>query len=378
MVRQKTIDIIEHLINFIDLRYLNYSIIKYNSEYLYELFIKIKKHWLIDENIKHIELVNENIKYKEIMKTINNSIMCEYDYINKILKGVKKIIKLNDGNITFYYIDLGKYDEDKKQINELFFQSVCLIKFNDLYKKGEIIIIWIPTETERNFNYSIINKENINLSIKNFEAFTASGVTFNNNPRITIITRYEEISKLLIHELIHNINLDGSGYHSHNKTIIEKYKKIKNPETKNKIKNYDYSYSIYESYTELLSSYLSMIFRNINLIKKEEIIKRFETEIIIEILYSYNTIANLIKLNNYKTYEDFEKQQKFEGDICIYEYYFLKALMYNNYKLKLCNNQDEFNNNYEIIININKKDPLLKSVFNNMKKQTNFRYIFYD
>ena len=78
------------------------------------------------------------------------------------LKSMIELIKLNDGNITFYYIDLGKYDEDKKQINELFFQSVCLIKFNDLYKKGEIILIWIPTETERNFNYSIINKENIN------------------------------------------------------------------------------------------------------------------------------------------------------------------------------------------------------------------------
>jgi len=69
--------------------------------------------------------------------------------------------------------------------------------------------------------------------------------------------------------------------------------------------NYDYPYSIYESYTELLSSYLSIIFRNILLDSKKDLINRYKTEIIMEILYSYHTISNLIKLNNYRSYEDF-------------------------------------------------------------------------
>ena len=182
----------------------------------------------------------------------------------------------------------------------------------------------------------------------------------------------------MIHELIHNFNLDGSGFHNHNHSLIADYKNIKNPRTALPNDNYDYSYSIYESYTELLSSYISMIFRNINLDNKQDLIKRFESEILLELIYSYNTIANLIKLNEYRSYDDFESEKKFRGNICVYEYYYLKGLMYNNYKLLLCKTKEDFINNYSKIININKNDPLLKDIFNNMVTHTNFKYTFYD
>ena len=38
----------------------------------------------------------------------------------------------------------------------------------------------------------------------------------------------------------------------------------------------------------------------------------------------------------------------------------------------------DFLDNYNIIININKNDTLLKDIFNNMQPQTNFKYNFYD
>jgi hypothetical protein len=94
------------------------------------------------------------------------------------------------------------------------------------------------------------------------------------------------------------------------------------------------------------------------------LINRFESEILLELIYSYNTIANLIKLYEYRSYDDFESEKKFRGDICVYEYYYLKGLMYNNYKLKLCSSKEDFQNNYQKIININKNDPLLQHIFN--------------
>ena len=98
--------------------------------------------------------------------------------------------------------------------------------------------------------------------------------------------------------------------------------------------------------------------------------------LIIEILYSYNTISNIIKLNNFTNYNDFIKEKTFIGDICFYEYYFLKALLYNNLILTKIGNQDDYIKLYEKIIIIN-NDNLLQEIFNKSIKQNNFSYIFY-
>jgi hypothetical protein len=375
-MNKSKIDIITQLVNSIDFHKINYPIIKSNCDYLYKIFKDIKDLW--SKNLHEHKIINaSSIHYKPIMKIVNNSLIVDYTYVKNQLKKINQIIQLSDSNITFYYLDLGNYESDIQLINKLFSQTVCLAKYSDSYGNTPVIIIWIPVNTKRDFLHKIIDEENLELAIENFNAFTASGVTHGQNPRITIISRYEEISKLLIHELIHNFNLDGSGYHEHNDLLIKTYKKIKNPLTLTHVKNYDYAYSIYESYTELLSSYLSMIFRNIDLDKKKDIVARFEIEIFIELLYSYNTIGNLIRINGYKSYEDFELVKQFAGDICVYEYYYLKGLMYNNYELKMCNGKKMFQDNYLNIINVNKSDPLLKNVYANMKTQTNFSYIFY-
>jgi hypothetical protein len=376
-MNKSRINIINKLVNSINLKNINFNLININSNNLYKIYKKIKPLWN-DTIYDHQILNKDTMDYNHIYKIATTSLIAEYYYVQKELKRTINIIHLNDSNLDFYYINLGNYKDDKILINTLFNQSVCLSKFSKLYNMHNIIIIWIPINTNRDFTFNTINPKNLEKSIENFNAFTASGVTFGDSPRITLITRYEEISKLLLHELIHNYNLDGSSFHEHNHDLIKKYKNIKNPKTNFNINNYDYSYSMYESYTELLSSYLSMIFRNINLDFKEDLIKRYQTEIIMELLYSYNTISNLIKLNEYKNYEEFCNEKKFKGDICIYEYYYLKGLMYNNYELFICSNKIDFLENYNKIININKDDSLLKDVYNNMIIHLNFKYNFYD
>lgn len=376
-MNKSRIDIITKLVKSINLANINYPLIKSNSNKLYKIHSNLKPFWNEKKHTSR-QLDKDNDIYKKIYKLTSTSLIADYPYVQNELKKTNNIIKLSDSNINFYYLNFGEYEQDINLINNLFNQSLCLAKYCRLYGKSDIVIIWIPIKSNRDFSFDVINEENLRSSIDNFNGFTASGVTYGLNPRITIVSRYEEIAKLLIHELIHNFNLDGSGFHNHNHSLIANYKNIKNPRTTLPIDNYDYSYSIYESYTELLSSYISMIFRNINLDNKQDLINRFESEILLELIYSYNTIANLIKLNEYRSYDDFESEKKFRGDICVYEYYYLKGLMYNNYKLKLSSSKEDFQNNYSKIININKNDPLLKDIFNNMVPQTNFKYTFYD
>ena len=190
----------------------------------------------------------------------------------------------------------------------------------------------------------------------------------NKKQRIIVKKRYEEKDKLLFHELIHNYYLDGSKYHREIKNVILTYEKSKNDD------NYNYEYSLYESYTELYSSYLNIIFKILITCDDKSKIYAY---ILIELIYSYNVISNLILLNQYKSYDDFKKSKSFKGDICFYEYYYLKALMYNNYIFKDCDSLSSTIENYKSIINMKTDDTLLEQMFPLCVKQSNFSYIYH-
>ena len=103
-------------------------------------------------------------------------------------------------------------------------------------------------------------------------------------------------------------------------------------------------------------------------------------QILVEIIYSYNIISNLIKLNGYSSYKEFEKNKNFKGTICFYEYYYIKALLYNNFVYKLGYNLSDFFIIYDDINNIIKKnnkqdDKLMEEIYNcSNKNLTNFKY----
>jgi hypothetical protein len=369
----------------IDYNLINVELIKSNAKILTNEYFKIKH---IYDNLKLIE--SNNFVYKKITKTtettiefnkiieiITNSFFAENSCILNFLSSIVNIGHFQWNNIDFYWLN-NNSDEDlnyNKSLN-MFIIAICLnlYKFdgNDTIKR---IIYWIPINKSRNFEYNVINEQTLNETMNNFEAFVASGVTWGLNPKYTIITRYEEIEKLLIHELIHNYNIDGSAFHEHNHDVIQNYKKLK------KSGNYNYEYSIYESYTELLSSYFNLIFVNIKLVQtSKEIKKKIFCQIIIELLYSYNLIANLIKLNNYSNYKKFAINKIFKGDICFYEYYYVKAILYNNFEILFGFTSKDFKKIYKqinlIIAKMDKyNDDLLECVYNNNFSQTNFEYI---
>ena len=370
------VEIIQTLLDKIDTSLINLKIIRKNIKFLMNEYRDIKKFYLQFSNLKLqvIDIPKDSDLYKKTLSIIKNSYLNSFSYINAKVKDIISIKLIKYSNLSFYYIQLDNLslENDITIFKNLFLQALTLINH---YNKStqDIIVIWIPVRKDRDFNYSLINKENINASVNNFNAFTASGVTFGHNPRISILTRYEEINKLMYHELIHNFGIDGSNYHNELKKdgILEKYIKIK---TNN---SYNYEYSLYESYTELISSYINIIFITIKQNITDDSLKYIlMTKIIIEILYSYNTISNIIKLNNFTDYDTFKKNKTFCGDICFYEYYFLKALLYNNLILEKPANKNDFSKYYSKIIIIN-DDNLLKEIFNKSIKQNNFSYIFF-
>ena len=370
------VEIIQTLLDKIDTSLINLKIIRKNIKFLMNEYRDIKKFYLQFSNLKLqiIDIPKDSDLYKKTLSIIKNSYLSSFSYINAKVKDIISIKLIKYSNLSFYYIQLDNLslENDITIFKNLFLQALTLINH---YNKTtqDIILMWIPVRKDRDFNYSLINKENINASVNNFNAFTASGVTFGHNPRISILTRYEEINKLMYHELIHNFGIDGSNYHNELKKdgILEKYIKIK---TNN---SYNYEYSLYESYTELISSYINIIFITIKQNIIDDSLKYIlMTKIIIEILYSYNTISNIIKLNNFTDYDTFKKNKTFCGDICFYEYYFLKALLYNNLILEKPANKNDFSKYYSKIIIIN-DDNLLKEIFNKSIKQNNFSYIFF-
>ena len=336
------------------IKYINLSVVNKNTDKLKKIHNEIKNIYnLIDKNLFTINKNNDKCDF--IITQINKTQLIEFEQFNLYVKAIKNVTELSYKNIIFYTTDNINIEKSKEMLKI----ALTFAEYRNI--TNNITIIWCPINKNRDFNFKEINDKTLKESIKNFDAFSSSGLTIGN---LTFVTRIEEAEKLLLHELIHNYDIDGSNYHKNLDKVINTYEKTKN------IKHYKYDYCLYESYAELLSSYFSMIFRNI------DDPNRIEIEIIIEILYSYNTVCNIIKLNGYTNIDDFITNGYFKGDICFYEYYYLKALMYNNFVLKFGTTFDDFVNIYETIIEI-KPDKLLKQIFYNSYKQKNYKYIFY-
>jgi hypothetical protein len=391
-IKENKISIIKKILPNLNLDFVNYKIINLNIDTLSKVFETIKSIYLkLPNNINDYD-IQLNMTDSNLRTIVQNNIHKYIDSSNsKVLKKLKtwnKIFSIRYENLYFFYL----YTDEKtlkKDLNKILFMFKIFISLSKFTNPSDTIyryVEWIPIDSDRDFDFEEINSNNLEKCVRHYKAFTVSGMTWgcsncnnncNNNftngsdPRITIITRYEEIEKLLIHELVHNLYLDGSNYHGKFNEIINKYNNVKN---KN---NYNYEFSIYESYTELLSTYFYLLFKNINE-PIDKIKKILFGQILIEIIYSYNTIVNIIKLNKYQNYNDFIKKEELVGSICFYEYYYIKGLLYNNLILSFPKNFNEFVKLYERIITIAKnsyQDKLLKHIFEIYQKQLNYKYI---
>ena len=379
-IKENKVELIEKILPKINLDLINMQIVNSNIDTLTNIFIGIKKIYTsLPANITDYTYEND-IQDLAFKKTIENQILRYFQMVNSeklnLFKSYDKIFRIKYGILEFFYLykSNSELQKDLKKILEMFKIFISMVKYFIPNNKESRYVIWIPIDSDRDFTHNHIDSENLKECVKEYKAFTVSGVTHSvyPNPRITVITRYEEIEKLLIHELIHNLHLDGSNYHDELDSVISNYNKIK------KTNNYSYEFSIYESYTEMLSTYLYLLFKNIN-VNIKNLKNILLGQILIEIIYSYNTIVNLAKLNKYKNYKDFIQKEEMAGSICFFEYYYVKGLLYNNLILVFPKNYTEFVKLYENITRVVKyslKDKFLEQMFEIYQKQKNYKYIF--
>ena len=151
-------------------------------------------------------------------------------------------------------------------------------------------------------------------------AFNVSGVTWRHEKKI-ILTKNEELIKLLYHEMIHFIGLDSELFN---------------------VKNY-YDWSItknmmnlYESYTEFISVILNSIYISIHLsyLKNMDMSKIYKKILYLELNYSLYLTANILKFYgyNFKTFKDFfsgRGEKKF-CPVLIWEYVIIRTQLFLN------------------------------------------------
>ena len=319
---------------------IHYDVLKHNAEFLLKKYDLIKKSFLETPDVFEYEIIDAT----EIKNIIKGCSLYEYDAIKIFVEDIQTIYKITYENITFYAF--GNVDNSFKLLKISYSFCHAMQKTDKNYE-----IIWIPINTKRTYEYDNLDENNMNQSKQEFKGFTASGLTFSNK---SIITRFDGVEKLLIHELIHNFNLDGSKFHNHNHDEIQIYKSIKPKKT------HSYTYDIYESYTELLSSYYNILYKLI-IEGKNNIYESIIGNILIEYMYSLNLISIFVKLNGFDSIKLFFKDIKFKADICIFEYVYVKTIMYNRFKLSDNHSFKDFKKNLREIMKIikNEKNLLL-------------------
>jgi hypothetical protein len=205
----------------------------------------------------------------------------------------------------------------------------------------------------------------VNKSNSEYSGMTVGGFTVQGSDEIFIFKK-EEVTKLLIHEIAHLINLD-----SYPKTLI-----IQNP-----WKNDREDLYIYEGYAEFVSSILNTIFLACEYVidhqlNKSELINFLTTFMNIEFTYSYYLSAKLLKWYNTNINDFFHNKGAVHREpIFISEYVYLRTLIWQEFNLiddemQLLNNKfntNNMNNNYSKLRTLAQDENALNKFILNIK-----------
>ena len=288
-------------INFIDNRNIyekiisKKKIINYDSDicnYYDDNITNILNKDLQINNFVNTEFYGENIISKFISSRVIRSI------INNLF--IKNQFTFNNRIITIF----SKNDIDDKLINKI---DSILNFFDYLTKKKNYyeISIYLSNEKKKiNTNYDFLGPDNIN-----------SGLTLPGH--YIVLFRKEEIIKVLIHELVHYLDLD---MRNDQKELLFLYKDIN---LKADIINPN------EAYTEILA----IIFQNIweSNYKKIKINDFIKFKLNIELYWSFIQITKILKFFKYKCFDDlFNKKSLFYQKTNVLSYFFLKTILLLN------------------------------------------------
>ena len=385
-----------------------YKIIKKNE---FDVIKSINKNASIISNIKYNYEIKKNITFINPFK--NNIIFSQIDN-NELIKGltfdefVKKYHndlnyqkKINDLNIRIKQqsdAKLNKFINYLNSIISLFFISLDIK--NDIYNnfnkfikvkfdKGKLYIYYNDKEFDDDKIYNIIDniiiitnwlyilkndincktvKINISLSnikrkIYNDNVHTLSPLNINGGSSgydCINIWRYEEIYKVLIHELIHYLKLDINGDHAFNNSIDVK------------LGNNGYPLLLNESITELQAQYLNSIYvtYNINNKSMDNIVNKFITLYSFELTFSWLQFMKYCQYYHIDNFDNFYENNNFDQTTNIFSYVVLKSI-YNLFNFDILSNINHLYINEKNTCSYNKCEQIVdltKKLFDRNKK----------
>jgi hypothetical protein len=211
----------------------------------------------------------DKLALEKLTDIIYNSIYISIDIQFAIEK-----MKIHYVNYSNEYLNLHIYSDDKKNINiELINKIVLLIK--TISGNSYPVELFLILTNQKKY---IIDK------IKKISAFNANSGYSISESKI-VIWRYEEIYKVLIHELCHYYKIDSNIRSSYNeKKILRKFHSIFNVK-----KNID---SVTETYTEIFAVFIHTLL--LSIINNENFNKLINDEI----KFSFFQVSKILKLFN--------------------------------------------------------------------------------
>jgi len=250
----------------------------------------------------------------------------------------------NHLELHFFYNENINVIEKKNIINKIYIITKWIHSLNNKYK---IKLIYFDTPLTK-----IINKSDNFLSSQNVNSGSSSSNIF------IMIWRREEFTKVLIHELIHYLDLDVKYDDSFNNIINYQ------------LGNLNFPVIINETITEIQAQLLHTIF--ISFIKGKTFNKSFDY---FKTLYNYELIYSLYqfsKIMNFYSIKEFNEKnltEKFNQTSNVFSYYILKSILTLNFGdiLFELNHMKQFDKNNKLICDVNQCLVLSKYIKKQLK-----------
>ena len=310
---------------------------------IFDIVLYLHKHNILTITCSNlITIINQN-KYNDFKEYVNNGLsgtliddINELYQTNQIPEDIlvrhlnKHIINtFVECNIIDYILHnishKYQYSIVYKNINinlNIYGKKVSNTEFNDIITRIILLGLYKSIDESIDINvdlYMTPYKKNINNYIKHNNNILGpreinSGFSISN--KILCVYRTEELNKVLIHELIHYLELDLDNIKFPN---VSSHFNI-NPNTK--------FIRINEAYTEILAIMINTIINTPNISNTTHILDY-------ELTYSCYQVAKILHLSNFGTaydffYNKYDGQNKFKQNTSIFSYFILKtALLYN-------------------------------------------------
>ena len=295
---------------------------KYAHSILNKMILSGSQYFTV-ENISNYSLFDIKKTFNTFCSKINipNNSKLMSDISNMDLAIASKLI-INDYKINIYFIYSSSLAKSEKIMGVIIHAiSTFCNMFPYDYNNLDIFVALDENTRILNHNPMLNIPQRFEHYKQQSSAFNPSGMT-NRGQNIIILTKIEEIIKLLFHELIHYIGIDASLY--------DVYLDVEWDLADTKI-------NLNEAYTEYISVLLSTMYQSIHYanLNNLDIYKTFDFIIDIEINYSIQLLANILFFygydeNNYLLFFN-NGNKKLSCPIYIFSYIFVRTFLLLNY-----------------------------------------------